>query len=206
MFHVSNVTSVLIGWCQVNISRCTSQHLFIDLQGSVVLKYKAAHCSWRHQQLGRMLLNLLQGIYREVTNIHTERTLHTMSRAQTTKLDTQTTKLDNTYISWIPWKLSFRYVVFHEKRTPNDAVTPQHQSQFTPKMKANAVLRLLSSLVWIDQYNECNGMTSFMEFMIYNMDIIEECIRDKIWFRCIVPNTILYGKNIGLHVLKLNNW
>ena len=52
------------------------------------------------------------------------------------------------------------------KKTPNDAVTPQRQSQFTPKMKANAVPRLLSSLAWIDHYNECNGMTSFMEFMI----------------------------------------
>ena len=51
------------------------------------------------------------------------------------------------------------------KKTPNDAVTPQRQSQFTPKMKANAVLRLLSSLVWVDQYNECNRRTSFMEFM-----------------------------------------
>ena len=39
------------------------------------------------------------------------------------------------------------------KKTPNDAVTSQRQSQFTPKMKANAVPRLLSSLVWIDQYN-----------------------------------------------------
>ena len=42
---------------------------------------------------------------------------------------------------------------------------PQRQSKFTPKMKANTVPHLLSSLVWIDQYNECNGMTSFMEFM-----------------------------------------
>ena len=33
------------------------------------------------------------------------------------------------------------------KKTPNDAVTPLGQSQFTPKMKANAVPRLLSSLV-----------------------------------------------------------
>ena len=32
-------------------------------------------------------------------------------------------------------------------------------------MKVNTVPRLLSSLVWIDQYNECNWMTSFMEFM-----------------------------------------
>ena len=27
-------------------------------------------------------------------------------------------------------------------------------------------LRLLSSLVWIDQYNQCNGKKSFMEFML----------------------------------------
>ena len=33
------------------------------------------------------------------------------------------------------------------KKTPNDTVTTQCQSQFTPKMKANAVLCLLSSLV-----------------------------------------------------------
>ena len=43
--------------------------------------------------------------------------------------------------------LSFRYIIFHENKIPNDAVTPQRQSQFTPKMKANAVPRLLSSLV-----------------------------------------------------------
>ena len=68
------------------------------------------------------------------------------------------------------------------KKTLDGAVTPQRQSQFTPKMKANAVSRLLSSLVWIDHYNQCNWstaliifanfrkcnrMTSFMEFMIY---------------------------------------
>ena len=34
-----------------------------------------------------------------------------------------------------------------KKKTTNDAVTPLCQSQFTPKMKANAVPRLLSSLV-----------------------------------------------------------
>ena len=53
------------------------------------------------------------------------------------------------------------------KKAPNDAVTPQRQSQFTPKMKANVVLRLHLSLVWIDQdnVNECNRMTSFMKFM-----------------------------------------
>ena len=34
-----------------------------------------------------------------------------------------------------------------EFKTPNDAVTLLRQSQFTPKMKANAESRLLSSLV-----------------------------------------------------------
>ena len=67
--------------------------------------------------------------------------------------------------TWIPWNSSLRYIIFHEKKTPNDAVATQRQSQFTPKMKANAIPRLLSSLVWIGQYNEWNRMTSFMEFM-----------------------------------------
>ena len=53
-----------------------------------------------------------------------------------------------TFLPKIPWNLSFRYVLFHKKKTPNDAVTPQRQSQFTPKMKANTEPRLLSSLVW----------------------------------------------------------
>ena len=60
-------------------------------------------------------------------------------------------------------KFKFSYVAinakheFHEtcpsitlfllKKDSNDAVTPVRQSQFTPKMKANAVSRLLSSLV-----------------------------------------------------------
>ena len=59
----------------------------------------------------------------------------------------------------IPELIDIHYTVheFHEtchsvtfyfmKTTPNDAVTPQRQSQFTPKMKANVVPRLLSSLV-----------------------------------------------------------
>ena len=70
------------------------------------------------------------------------------------------------HFSWIPWNLSFRYI--------------HHNGQFTPKMKANAKPRLLSSLVWIDsgiavsQHRvesflhemKCNGVTSFMEFVI----------------------------------------
>ena len=49
-------------------------------------------------------------------------------------------------------KLVIRLHFISWNKDPNDAVTPQRQSQFTPKMKANAVPRLLSSLVWIDQY------------------------------------------------------
>ena len=54
---------------------------------------------------------------------------------------------------WIPWNLSFRHIHW--------------TGQFTPKMKANAIPRLFSSLVWISLYNECNRMTSFIEFMSY---------------------------------------
>ena len=92
------------------------------------------------------------------------------------------------HISWIPWNLSFRYILFHEKKTPNDAVTSQCQSQFTPKMKANAVPRLLSSLVWIDQYNQRNGMTSFMEFMrseFYKIRLDHQC-RPESWHHWLV--------------------
>ena len=49
------------------------------------------------------------------------------------------------------------------KKTPNDAVTPQRQSQFTPKMKVQAVQHLL----WCELTSSmrCNRLTSFMEFM-----------------------------------------
>ena len=74
-------------------------------------------------------------------------------------------KLHFLIISWVLWGLSFRCI--------------HCTGQFTPKMKANAEPRLLSSLVWIDsgvvesQHRleslfheiECNGMTNFMEFM-----------------------------------------
>ena len=72
------------------------------------------------------------------------------------------------------------------KKTPNDAVAPQ----FTPNMKANVVPCLLSSLVWIDQYNECCGITSFMEFM-------PECFGDKtshVWVSHVAPCNLVIGK------------
>ena len=72
---------------------------------------------------------------------------------------------------------------FMKKKTPNDAVTPQCQSQFTPKMKANAVPRLLSSLVWIDHYDECNWMTSFMEFVICRNAYIHIRWLSSLWQR-----------------------
>ena len=54
-------------------------------------------------------------------------------------------------------------------------------SQFTPKMKANAVPCLLSSLVWIDQYNQCNGMKSFMEFLLMFTMYIFSSYHSWIW-------------------------
>ena len=68
----------------------------------------------------------------------------------------------------------------HEFYETCHSVTFHCTGQFTPKMKANANPRLLSSLVWIDSgvvvsqhrlesfFHEirCSGMTSFMEFMI----------------------------------------
>ena len=65
----------------------------------------------------------------------------------------QETALYEGNTAWIPWNLSFRYV--------------HYAGQFTPKTKANAESHLLSSLVWIDQCNECIGMTSFMEFILF---------------------------------------
>ena len=50
--------------------------------------------------------------------------------------------------------------LFLSRKMPNNAVTPQRQSQFTPKMKANMESRLLSSLGRIDQDSECNQLTS----------------------------------------------
>ena len=46
--------------------------------------------------------------------------------------------------------------------------------QFTPKMKANAEPRLLSSLVWIDQYNVCNRLTALIIFGKIHFLLISE--------------------------------
>ena len=42
------------------------------------------------------------------------------------------------------------------------------KNNWAKKRNAKVVNYENSSLVWIDQYNECNGMTSFMEFMSCN--------------------------------------
>ena len=44
-------------------------------------------------------------------------------------------------------KYSLLGMNFMKKKTPNNAVTLQRQSQFAPKMKTNTESRLLSSLV-----------------------------------------------------------
>ena len=51
----------------------------------------------------------------------------------------------NIYMNSMKLVILLHYISW--KKTPNDAVTAQRQSQFAPKMKANAVPRLLSSLV-----------------------------------------------------------
>ena len=66
-------------------------------------------------------------------------------------------------------------------KIPNDAVAPQRQSQFTPKMKANAVPRLLSSLVWIDQYNEMQRNDKF-----HGIHDWPDCM--VIWYIALIAN------------------
>ena len=107
------------------------------------------------------------------------------------------------HISWIPWNSSFRYIIFHEKITPNDAVTPQRQSQITPKLRANAVPRLLSSLVWIDQYYECNGMTTFVEFMNRISQKTNWPSTSKIHGKVIMSETLMYFPGQG-QVVKVS--
>ena len=48
---------------------------------------------------------------------------------------------------WIPWNLSCRNILFHERKTPNHAVTWRHSSQFTPKMKVNGSVGYLLMVV-----------------------------------------------------------
>ena len=78
-------------------------------------------------------------------------------------------------------KLVIQLHLISWKKTPNDAVTPQRQSQFTPKLKANMVPRLLSSLVWNDHYNERNGMTSYMEFMFWRSCLDRPVFIKVVW-------------------------
>ena len=82
--------------------------------------------------------------------------------------------------TWTEPRSSYNYHVPHEFHDTCHSVNIHCTGQFTPKMKANAEPRLLSSLVWIDsdvevsqhrlescfQEIKCNGKTSFMEFMI----------------------------------------
>ena len=49
-----------------------------------------------------------------------------------------------------------------------------NQSQFTPKMKANAVSRLLSSVVWIDLYNMCNLLTALIILVKIHFLLVSE--------------------------------
>ena len=55
-----------------------------------------------------------------------------------------------------------------------DMIRAVNKSQFTPKMKANAVSRLLSSLVWIDQYKEFNSTHTLIIFGKIHFLLISE--------------------------------
>ena len=57
-----------------------------------------------------------------------------------------TVYMDDVYMTSMKLVIQLHFIS-KKKKIPNDAVTPQRQGQFTPKMKANAVPRLLSSLV-----------------------------------------------------------
>ena len=53
-----------------------------------------------------------------------------------------------------------------KEKIPKQCCDTTMPESILTKDESNAVPHLLSSLVWIDQYNECNGMKSFMEFML----------------------------------------
>ena len=85
---------------------------------------------------------------------------------------------------------SMKFVIpLHFISWKKTSVTPQCQCQFTSKMKANAVPRLLSSLMWIDsgvvvsehRLESCNGMTSFMEFTMLMLRIMISASYDVSW-------------------------
>ena len=78
-----------------------------------------------------------------------------------------------TIVTWIPSKLVIpscfiswktHFLMLAGSGSYQKMTRAVNQSQFTPKMKANAVSRLLSSLVWIDQYHECNRLTALILF------------------------------------------
>ena len=68
-------------------------------------------------------------------------------------------------MSWIPWNLSFRYMLFHEKDSKrcNDTTTPE-SIHTKDESKRGSAFAFIFGVNW-PVYNECNGMTSFMEFM-----------------------------------------
>ena len=83
-----------------------------------------------------------------------------------------------TIVSWNPWNLWFlcfiswknsfsdisRECILYQIWLGRLTDCTDRNGQFTPKMKANAVSRLLSSLVWIDHCNECNRLTALIIF------------------------------------------
>ena len=74
--------------------------------------------------------------------------------------------------AWIPWELVIPLHVISRRKTPNNAVTPQHR----PNMTIDHLAKLRggglqpppdppSPTPMINKYKECKAMTSFREFM-----------------------------------------
>ena len=95
--------------------------------------------------------------------------------------------------SWISWNLSFCYI--------------HCTGQFTPKMKANAESRLLSSLVWIDQHKEYNRALwrhSIVWRLSWDNHPISDEIKDPYWLRLLFLQFCLCCKLAANALLQMS--
>ena len=80
-------------------------------------------------------------------------------------ISTMTFRLSVLSVSWIPWNLSFRYILSQKKKTPNNAVTPQYSfySMCWPWLAkwewAISCLVMLRHLLASDVTASCSGGT-----------------------------------------------
>ena len=77
-------------------------------------------------------------------------------------------------LAWIPWNLSFCYTLFHEKKV---IFWYQQEVYFTKYIISGTMHFLLISENAFCHEMKCNGMTSFMEFMVVHMNWVFVYIR-----------------------------